>query len=262
VTVARYEYRKLAFPVTTKHWEFKRKIPILPTNPIVHETALQLAATFQLPIVDSPPPDLPLLLYLTPKRLELRDMIGKMGAVYVDFESDALSYRCRHGGGRKQALAKAIGLKHANNLTVIDATAGLGRDAFILAHLGCHVQMIERSPVVAALLQDGLQRAKLDARLQLIHHDAQHWLLLNKPQPDVIYLDPMYPHRNKSALVKKEMRLLRAVVGEDLDAPALLETALACARRRVVVKRPKWAPSLAEPSFCIESEKTRFYVYV
>ncbi len=244
-------------------------IPILATNPIVHEAALELAATFQLPIVDTPLPDLPFLLYLTTKRLELRDMTTKMGPVYVDFVSGALAYRRHYGGGRNQALAKAIGLKHASNPTVLDATAGLGRDAFILAHLGCHVQMIERSPVVAALLHDGLQRAEQDIkigplikeRLQLIHHDAQQWLLSKKPQPDVIYLDPMYPHRKKSALVKKEMRLFRAIVGEDLDAPALLKAALACAPRRVVVKRPKWAPSLEKPKFCIESEKTRFDVY-
>jgi 16S rRNA (guanine1516-N2)-methyltransferase len=242
-------------------------IPILPANPIVHDAAAQLAATFHLPIVDSPPPDLPLLLYLTTERLELRDMTTRMGPVYVDFVGGALGYRRRYGGGRKQPLAKAIGLK--DGTTVLDATAGLGRDAFILAHLGCHVQMIERSPVVAALLYNGLQRAQQDAkigalieeRLQLIHHDAQNWLLQLSEPPDVIYLDPMYPHRKKSALVKKEMRLFRAVVGDDLDAPALLKAALVCARRRVVVKRPKWAPSLDEPSFCIESEKTRFDVY-
>ncbi|MEN8215361.1 MAG: class I SAM-dependent methyltransferase [Pseudomonadota bacterium] len=224
---------------------------------------------FHLLVVDTPttPPDLPLFLCLTTERLELRDMTTRMGPVYVDFVGGALGYRRRYGGGRKQPLAKAIGLK--DGTTVLDATAGLGRDAFILAHLGCHVQMIERSPVVAALLYNGLQRAEQDAkigtlikeRLQLIHHDAQDWLLQLSEQPDVIYLDPMYPHRKKSALVKKEMRLFRAIVGDDLDAPALLKVALACARRRVVVKRPKWAPSLEKPSFYIESENTRFDVY-
>lgn len=246
-------------------------IPILPATPSVHEAAAQLAATFHLPIVDALPPDSPLLLYLTAERLELRDMTTKVGPVYVDFVSGTLGYRRRHGGGRKQALAKAIGLKHGAMPSVIDATAGLGRDAFVLASLGCQVQMIERSPVVAALLHDGLQRAKknpeigpiINERLQLIYHDAQFWLLQLSEQPEVIYLDPMYPHRQKSALVKKEMRLFRALVGDDLDTAALLKTALISASRRVVVKRPKLAPALAgrQPSFCIKSENTRFDVY-
>ncbi len=248
-------------------------IPILPTTSLLYEAATQLATIFHLSVVDTPPSAVPYLLHLTEERLELRDTQFKTGPVYVDFVGGALGYRRRYGGGRKQPLAKAIGLKHGVTPTVLDATAGLGRDAFILACLGCRVQMVERSPVVAALLYDGLQRAQQDAeigaliteRLQLIYHDAQHWLSQLSPtqQPEVIYLDPMYPHRQKSALVKKEMRLFRTLVGDDLDASALLKVALAGARRRVVVKRPKRAPTLDEtsPSFCINSENTRFDVY-
>lgn len=248
-------------------------IPILPATPLLREIAVQLATTFHLSVVETPPPTLSLLLHFTAERLELHDMQTTAGPIFVDFVNGALDYRRRYGGGRKQPLAKAIGLKHGVIPTVLDATAGLGRDAFILACLGCSVQMVERSPVVAALLHDGLQRAQQDAeigsliteRLQLIYYEAQHWLLQlpETQQPDVIYLDPMYPHRQKSALVKKEMRIFRTIVGDDLDAPALLKTALACARRRVVVKRPKLAPTLddTQPTFCIKSENTRFDVY-
>jgi len=248
-------------------------IPILPSNELLREAANHLATRFDLPMVDVPPPT-DLLLCLTTERLELRDMTRTVGPVYADFLSGALGYRRHHGGGRKQPLAKAIGLKHGATPTVLDATAGLGRDAFILASLGCHVQMLERSGTVAALLYDGLQRARQDAeignwvteRLQLIYQDAQHWL--HQPpstqRPEVIYLDPMYPHRQKSALVKKQMRLFRAVVGNDSDASALLKIALDYASRRVVVKRPKNAPTLNDqpPSFCIKSENTRFDVYI
>ncbi len=244
-------------------------IPILATNPQDHKIATQLAAAFHLPIIDTPTASL--LLYLTGERLELRDMGTKMGAIYVDFVGGALGYRRHHGGGRKQSLAKAVGLKHGATPTVLDVTAGLGRDAFIIADLGCHVKMVERSPVIAALLHNGLQRAQqapktatlIKERLQLIYDDAQHYLSQQSTQPDVIYLDPMYPHRNKSALIKKEMRILRAVVGDDLDAPCLLKAALVCAKQRVVVKRPKLAPTLDEtvPNFCIKSENTRFDVY-
>ena len=235
-------------------------IPILATTPL----AIKIAEMFHLTIIDSP--TTPLLLYVKEERLELRDLT--MGAIYVDFVGGALGYRRRYGGGG--LLAKAIGLKHGKRPTVLDATAGLGRDAFILAYMGCHVQMVERSPVIAALLYNGLQRAQhepdigflMNDRLQLIYDDAQHSLL--SKQVDVVYLDPMYPHRNKSALVKKEMRILRAVAGDDLDAPALLKTALIYARHRVVVKRPKYAKHLDDniPNFSLKSEKTRFDIYL
>ncbi len=248
-------------------------IPILPATQNEYETAIRLAAAFQCAVVDTKPPNCPYLLYLSAERLELRDMTTTTGPVYVDFVKGRLDYRRRYGGGIKQPLAKAIGLKQASRPTVLDATAGLGRDAFVLASLGCRVQMLERSKVVAALLYDGLQRARqnveigslIKEHLQLIYYEAQDWLsqMPDTQYPDVIYLDPMYPHRQKSALVKKEMRLFRAIVGDDLDAPALLKVALACARQRVVVKRPKLAPSVNEtkPTFCIESQNTRFDVY-
>ncbi len=104
---------------------------------------------------------------------------------------------------------------------MVDATAGLGRDAFVLAALGCQVQMLERNPVVAALLDDGLRRGYLDAeigpwlreRLTLLHASSLTALVAIEPRPEVVYLDPMYPHRQKSALVKKEMRVFQSLVG-------------------------------------------------
>jgi len=141
-------------------------IPIQPATPCLYKAATEIAAAYHLTVVNSQQPGLPLLLYLTQARLELRDMSAKVGGpVYADFIGGALDYRRRYGGGRKQALAKAIGLKHGATPTIIDATAGLGRDAFILATLGCHVQMLERSPVIAALLNDGLQRARADSKI-------------------------------------------------------------------------------------------------
>lgn len=254
--------------------EKRLAIPIQPAIPCLHKAATQLAMTFHLSVVNTPPPTLPFVLYLTEARLELRNLTKvKEGPVFADFIKGALGYRCRHGGGRKQALAKAIGLKHGVMPFVLDATAGLGRDAFILACLGCHVQMLERSPVVAALLYNALKCAQADSRigsliadhLQLIYCDALNWLPQLSTRPDVIYLDPMYPHRKKSAKVKKEMRLFRVLVGNDLDASALLKVALTCAKQRVVVKRPKQAPTLdggTPPNFCIQSKNTRFDVYL
>ena len=181
-----------------------------------------------------------------------------------------MAHRRKFGGGRGQDIAKAIGLKHGFTPHVLDATAGLGRDAFVLASLGCRVTLMERMPVVAALLDDGLERAKLNSevgeiaqRMQLVHASSIENMNLAE-QVDVIYLDPMYPHREKSAAVKKEMRVFQSLVGEDLDADALLAPALALAKYRVVVKRPSYAPPLnnIKPSTSIKMKKNRFDVYV
>ncbi len=111
---------------------------------------------------------------------------------------------------------------------MVDATAGLGRDAFVLASLGCQMTLIERNPLVAALLEDGLSRGYRDSeigpwmhqRMTLLHDSSLEALSQISPQPDVVYLDPMYPHRDKSALVKKEMRVFQTLVGADTDATA------------------------------------------
>ncbi|MDX7780448.1 class I SAM-dependent methyltransferase [Aeromonas hydrophila] len=218
--------------------------------------------------------DLPqFALVFTAARLELRKLDEpKLGAVYVDFVEGAVAHRRKFGGGRGQSIAKAVGLKAGAMPNVVDATAGLGRDAFVLASLGCKVTMIERSPVVAALLQDGLVRAALDPeigpwvreRMELLHGPAVETLLGLTERPDVIYLDPMFPHKQKSALVKKEMRVFQSLVGPDLDADALLPAALTMADKRVVVKRPDYAGWLNEhkPSMAIETKSNRFDVYV
>lgn len=214
-------------------------------------------------------------LQLTSEHLQLINKDEpKAGAVFVDFVGGAVGHRRRFGGGRGQPIAKAVGLKGGANPDVVDATGGLGRDAFVLASLGCKVTLIERSPVVAALLEDGLNRAREDEeigpwvgeRLRLVHADAIEWMntLEENDFPEVVYLDPMFPHRTKSALVKKEMRLLQHLLGVDPDADALLPAALRIARKRVVVKRPDAAPYLAEmkPSMSIHSKNHRFDVYV
>lgn len=206
--------------------------------------------------------------------LALHDTSGRSGKpLWVNFTSGKMSHRLRFGGGRGQPLARAMGLKGGADPLIVDATAGLGRDGFVLASLGAQVTLLERSPVMAALLADGLDRARqheetrtiIDNHLQLVNTDATTWLRQCPAQerPDVVYLDPMYPHRGKSALVKKEMRALRAMVGDDADAPALLAAALECAKKRVVVKRPKGAPLLAgpKPSGDIASKNTRYDLY-
>lgn len=193
----------------------------------------------------------------------------------VDFVTGKAAHRRQFGGGRGQLVAKACGLAKGVTPCVVDATAGLGRDAFVLASLGAQVLLIERVDAIAALLSDGLERASqseevaaIAARMQLRHGDAANALaeLVANAQfdPQVIHLDPMFPHRDKSALVKKEMRLFRELAGDDLDAPRLLEAALDIATHRVVVKRPRKAPPIAGPApqHTLEGKTSRYDLYV
>ncbi|MBH0057640.1 class I SAM-dependent methyltransferase [Pseudoalteromonas sp. SWXJZ94C] len=196
----------------------------------------------------------------------------KLGAISVDFVTGAAAHRRKFGGGKGQAIAKAVGLNKGATPVVLDATAGLGRDGFVLASLGCKVILHERHPVVAALLYDGLQRAYSDTEIGLwmkenmsLVFGSSHTLLAQcESMPDVVYLDPMFPHREKSALVKKEMRVFQELVGADNDADDLLEFAYPLASKRVVVKRPDYAPFLNDktPSMQIKTKKNRFDVYV
>ncbi len=189
----------------------------------------------------------------------------------VDFVGGAVGHRRRFGGGRGQALPKAVGLKAGKTPTVVDATAGLGRDAFLLASLGAHVTLIERSDHMHRLLADGLTRAKKEggdladivARMTLLHGDAKD--LLAGLNPEVVLIDPMHPPRSKSSLVKKEMRLIRDIVGTDRDAAALMEVALNTASNRVVLKWPQKAnpmPGLKAPSHQITGKSTRYDVFM
>lgn len=195
--------------------------------------------------------------------------------ITVDFVAGANHHRRLHGGGRSQAIAKAIGLKSGNRVpSVLDCTAGLARDAFVLASLACNVQMCERSPLVYLLLQDGLKRAassddsslcEIINRMQLLSVDAKQYMLTmaEEARPDVVYLDPMFPEKRKTAAVKKDMAAFHMLVGADQDADSLLPLALEVARYRVVVKRPRHAPHLdgCKPGLILEGDSTRFDIY-
>lgn len=201
-------------------------------------------------------------------RLELRALHRPdYGAICADWASAEL--RRRIAGGRKQLLARAVGLPRKSDPEVLDATAGLGRDGFTLAALGARVTMVERHPQIAALLQDAQRRALLDPtlataaqRVQVLAGDAAQ--AMGDSRWDVIYLDPMYPHGGKSALPQKEMQIFRDLTAGDPDADALLEPALRAARLRVVVKRPLKAPWLAgrKPSLDFRGTQARFDVYL
>jgi len=240
-------------------------------DPALFEYAEHLAGTFNF-IRQTHTNDL-YFFKLTAEKLGLYKNEKNAGGVVVDFITGKAAHRRQFGGGRKQPLGRALGLKTGYHPFVLDATAGLGRDAFVMACLGCKVQMLERSPVTAALLYDGLRRAQGDAelgafiqaQLQFAHIDTITWLAQRGELalPDVIYLDPMYPQRQKSAQVKKEMRYLHSLIGQDTDTAEVLACARTYAQQRVVVKRPKGADFLgdAPPTVSISSKNTRYDVY-
>lgn len=168
-----------------------------------------------------------------------------------------------------------MGLKSGITPSILDTTAGLAGDAFVLATLGCPVTLIERSPVIFSLIEDAVERASLNDSFQLIlrqgfqiiNADANDYIIeqlaCSAEAPDVIYIDPMYPHRKKSALVKKDMQILQRLHGKDDNASELLDNALRFARKRVVVKRPVHAETINKkvPNTCIKSKKTRYDIY-
>ncbi len=183
--------------------------------------------------------------------------LGKIKPLIIDYVAGKLAHRRQFGGGRQQDIARACGLHQVHHLHILDATAGLGRDAFVLASLGARVSMTERDPWLHLLLQDALYRAAqasaddpalsgILSRLSLKGGDARESGSVPGEAPDVVYLDPMFPARTKSAKVKADMQALHHLVGADDTADTLLDWALGTALKRVVVKRPRHAPQLAD----------------
>jgi len=252
------------------------------TSEDTKQAATSFAKKFNCPCQSNTEINTSLNLNYTDDYVELRDN-DKNIAIHIDFLSGDLAHRQQYGGGRGQSIAKAIGLKQGLAPPfVIDATAGLAKDAYVLACLGCSVILLERSPVIAELIEDAIERAKDDEHFQnilktgfsVIAQSSVDYLTQLKNSaddncpdviyPDVIYLDPMYPERKKSASVKKNMQILQKLLGHDEDTQELLDIALKTAKKRVVVKRPKGAKNLTniKPTYLVESKKTRYDVYI
>ena len=191
--------------------------------------------------------------------------------VKCSFIEGPILHRLKYGKGRGQNLAKAVGMKSNKNRTIVDATAGLGYDAFILASLGANVTLIERSKVMHNLLQEGILEAKsfgggisgIISRMNLIFGDSK--FILPDLFPEVILIDTMYKERKKTALVKNDMRLVRDIVGSDPDYIELIEVALNQASNRVVIKQPRYADpidNIKPHSHQILGKTIRYDVYM
>ena len=192
------------------------------------------------------------------------------GPVTASFLQGKTSHRLKFGGGKGQMIAKAVGLNKGVCPTILDATAGLAQDAFVLASLGCQITLLERSPIIAELVRMALKEAEyseisdITNKMRLQTVDACTWLAAQTERAaDVIYLDPMYPHTDKTALVKKEMRLFHTLVGESVDDAELLDIALQKAHYRVVVKRPRKGETIKghQPAHQIVGKSCRYDIY-
>lgn len=254
-----------------------QRLAVLAATDDVNEKAAGIANQFAIPLLFSDQAasteQFDLLIWVDLEGIGLRPPGRKApNPVRVDFVGGSLGFRGRRSGHTRELVANAVGARHGHLPTVLDATAGLGRDAFVLASLGCQVDMLERSPVVSLLLRDALERAQLNqdvadviGRMRLIEVDAVNFMANQASQlhPDVVYLDPMFPERSKSASVKKEMRILQQLLGADMDTQQLFEQALKVAVHRVVVKRPRIAPLISEmePHHVVEGKASRFDIY-
>ncbi|RTZ71388.1 MAG: rRNA methyltransferase [Gammaproteobacteria bacterium] len=242
-------------------------------TPELQGQARALARRADFPLLALDTEEVPFLLVLTPERLELRRTgVGAPGPLYADFVGGAMRRRLRTMG-KRSPLGRALGFSRQPPEQVVDATAGLGQDGFVIAALGCRITLVERQLPFFLLVENALQRAALDPslapivqRITLVHADARRWLtdLPQEELPDVIHLDPMYPARKKSALSGKAMQLAQQLAGKDEDTGELLQVALTSARRRVVVKRPTRAAPIAarQPDFAITGKKTRYDIYL
>jgi len=258
--------------------------PLLPisvsstiNSSIFLQKAVALANKLNLPFVEQTKHCLTdLLLAYTLDGLKLLQLLpdnkNPRCLLYVDLVYGKNGYRLAHDSTIKQPLARAIGIKPGFRPNVLDGTGGLGSDGFVLASLGCHVTMCERSPIIAALLEDGLQRAAQERstieittqRLRLVATDTKSYLNQCNEVFSTIYLDPMYPNNQESALNRQSMRAIRMLVGDDQDSGQLLTAAINKASNRVVVKRPRLAPLLTErhPSHCLAMKSSRFDIYL
>lgn len=239
-------------------------VSITTAEPSLEHQCRQISKEFSIPYVDEIEPT-EYSLKLDKAHLSLiKNSDAQLKPFYIDFCEGKLAYRSIRAN--MELLGKAIGLKKLKNPKVLDATAGFGRDGFLLASLGCDVTMLERSPILYLLLNDALERYETSIQsrlnLKLLHQDSIAFLKTSETYP-IIYLDPMFPERRKSALVKKEMRFLHDIVGLSEQDYELLKLSLQKSEKRVVVKRPLHAEYLAQkkPDFSYKGKAIRFDIY-
>lgn len=179
--------------------------------------------------------------------------------------------RVANGKIQTELLVRAARMKGKDEPTVFDATAGLGEDSFILAAAGFHVTLCEKNQVIFELLRDSIERAEQDSllfpvaeRMTIINGDSVEIMKSLPAPPDVILLDPMFPERQKSALVKKKLQMIQKLEAPCDDESTLLLAAAAADPKKLIVKRPPRGPFLGnvKPDYSITGKAVRFDCFV
>lgn len=194
------------------------------------------------------------------------------GAMEISVNFAELHHRTTQGHLQKELLIKAAKIKDTTTgvLSAIDATAGLGEDSFLLAAAGFEVTMFEQNATIAALLRNGIERALQDplladvaARMHLVEGDSIKGLKTLASAPDIIYLDPMFPSKTKTAATKKKFQLLHSLEKPCSNEEELLSAALAARPQKVIVKRPAKGPHLSniQPAYSLLGKAIRYDVY-
>jgi 16S rRNA (guanine1516-N2)-methyltransferase len=237
--------------------------PVYCADPSADDLAQRVAAALDQSVARALPTAAAYLV-CTAEGLSLQIQLAQTTRYQVDFLSPQMCYRQRHAG-KQQLIARACRVNKTK--TVLDLTAGFGRDGFILASLGLSVRMVEVNPIIAALLQDGLARLKAtEASIDVtaLQADAATYLAGTiDPAPDVIYFDPMFAHSN-TALVKKELQIIQSLTSNAATDPQLLEVARQLAQDRVVVKRQRYAEywGTVKPDQQLTGRKIRYDIYL
>jgi len=250
----------------------KNNIAVYSTSYDLQKVASLLAKELNLPETKENTENFGYLLELSDKNLAINIANSPQKPIVVDFLTKQMLFRLKNLSPRKELLAKALGLKNGATPKIIDGTAGMATDSFIIASLGFEITLLERSPIIHALIKDGIKRAKNHPstkaaanRINLINQDGITFFANMSERPDIIYLDPMFPEKKKSAKPTKAMQTFQDILGNDLDADKLLNAALTCARKRVVVKRPRLGATIENivaPSFTMQGSSSRFDIYI
>ncbi|MCQ2456214.1 MAG: class I SAM-dependent methyltransferase [Clostridia bacterium] len=186
----------------------------------------------------------------------------------LSYRGDFTEMLRRLTGGRLQhEMLVHISKTSVPSPRAVDATAGMGEDSILFAAAGYDVTMFEQDPVIACLLKDAIRRAKKDntlapivSRMHLVEGNSIELMPALPFKPDLVYLDPMFPERQKSGLIGKKLQLIQKLEMPCFEEEALLEAALKTSPGKIVIKRPLKGPYLAgrKPGYTIEGKAIRY----
>lgn len=186
--------------------------------------------------------------------------------LYGDFSKSIK--RLKQSNLQKEMLIHAVKIKgEKENLIAIDATAGLGEDSILLAAYGYNVELYEKNPIISELLKDAMERAEKISELKdiigrmKVHNEDSIIAMQNlKYKPDIILLDPMFPERTKSALIKKKFQILHKIENPCSDENEMLSSAIKANPKKLVIKRPLKGEYLAgvKPDYSLKGSSIRY----